>query len=142
MMSDQFSETRPAPRRRGLRGAVECAEAEDAIVAALCSSGMSVSPAGLAAAVQLAQDCADEATRDAYRELLRGRRTARYRLPSGAAQWLHRAAACVDAVPDDAMMNRLRAITDRVPVDAAARASFNAARYLLHRHPLTRAKMH
>jgi hypothetical protein len=125
---------RPMPRKPGLSAAQEAAQCEDAIVAALCSDDMSVSSAQLAAAVQLAKDCAAASLRAAYAELIAGRRTPRYRLPSGTDQWLHRAAAAVDAVPDPATMERLREITDSIPPDAAAIAALNAARWLARKH--------
>jgi hypothetical protein len=45
---------RPMPRKQGWRAALECMEAEDAIVLALCGPGTKVSAVQAATAIELA----------------------------------------------------------------------------------------
>jgi hypothetical protein len=64
-----------------------------------------------------------------------------YQLHAEAFQWLDRAAACVTAVPDPAVVRRLDEIVGVVPFDAAAVATLNAARWIVRQYEITKAEV-
>jgi hypothetical protein len=117
---------RRKPRSRGLRGAIECMQAEDAIVRELCPPTGAVSAQQSAASVELAASCVRTLDRTSW--------AARwgYRLCREDHDWLGRHLdAFSDIKPDHDTMRRLDEITSAIPPDAAAVASLNAARWIV-----------
>jgi hypothetical protein len=127
---------RPLPRQPGWRGALEAMEAEDEIVRLLSGPGMSVSPQQAAAAVGLA---VEQARRYIVLDGGGGSRPA-YRLRQSDLTWLDDASGVVTHAgnPPPAIMKRLEEITNAVPLDAAAVASLNAARWIVRRFEISK----
>jgi hypothetical protein len=123
---------RRKPRSRGLRGALECMQAEDAIVRELYAPAGAVSAQQAAASVELGASCVSAWDRMSW--------AARwgYRLCREDHDWLGRHLdAFSDIKPDHDTMRRLEEITNAVPHDAAAVAALNAARWIVRRYEIS-----
>jgi hypothetical protein len=125
---------RPIARLPGMPAALETMRAEDEIVRLLCSPDMSVSAQQATAAVELARRCAAVWVDTTRQMLAVGSRGMVYQLHSDDFAWLSEARAKYTEKSDDDTMQRLEQITDRIPWDAAAVASRNAARWLVRKH--------
>jgi hypothetical protein len=113
--------TRSRPRKTGRRAALGIMEAEDQLVRVLCP-GDTVSPQAAAAAAAHARWCILGSSEVHANDLA----------------WLDDAERLITSPPDQNTMTRLEEITSAIPIDAAAVASLNAARWIVRRYEITK----
>jgi hypothetical protein len=132
----------PLPRRPGLHASLECMETEDAIVRLLCGTDMVVTSEQVAAAVVLARNCASDWDVAAQRWAAVSRRMWVYPLNTEDFEWLDSVVSYTAVAVDPATMTALEALTDAVPLDTAATAALNAARWIVKQYERTGAAWH
>jgi hypothetical protein len=125
---------RPRPRRPGWQGALQAMDAEDRLVRELYEPGAPTSAQQAAAAVELAE----RYVTSWYDALPPIRNVPIYRPRKADTAWVEAAKLAVDGKPDPEIVERLDRQLAKLPVDMAAVAALNAARWIIRRYEISK----